>query len=118
LGRSPPGNASEYRHRTATDEGYDVTEETTEAPAYRYNGLAIYALVMGILSPLWLVFGLPWAIFAVLAILAGRRAKKEIDIAPYEMEGRSLATGAIVAGGVGLATALFIVVVLLTVPAT
>jgi len=98
--------------------GLELSKETPDAPAYRYNGLAIYALVMGILSPLWLVFGLPWAIFAVLAILAGRRAKNEIDTAPYPMEGRSLATSAIVAGGVGLGTAIFIVVVLLTAPAT
>jgi len=95
-----------------------LTETTPPAPAYRYNGLAIYALVMGILSPLWILFGLPWAIFAILAILAGLRAKREIDSAPHQMEGRSLAVSAIVAGGVGLGTAIFVLVVLLTAPAT
>ena len=96
--------------------GLEMADETTPTPVYRYNGLAIYALVMGVLSPLWLVFGLPWAVFAILAILAGLRAKREIDTAPYHMEGRSLAISAIVAGSVGLATALFILTVLLTVP--
>jgi hypothetical protein len=95
-----------------------VTEQPTPTPGYRYHGLAVYALVMGVLSPLWLVFGLPWAVFAVLAIFAGRRAKREIDEAPYEIEGRSLAVSAIVAGGVGLGTAIFILVVLLTAPAS
>ena len=93
-----------------------MADQTPEEPAYRYNGLAIYALVMGVLSPLWLVFGLPWVLLALLAILAGRRARKEIDTAPYPIEGRSLATSAIVAGGVGLATAIFVIIVLLTAP--
>jgi hypothetical protein len=95
-----------------------MPEETPPTPVYRYNGLAIFALVMGVLSPLWLVFGLPWAVFAILAIFAGLRAKREIDAAPYRIEGRSLAVAAIVAGGVGLGTAIFIVTVLLTVPAS
>ncbi len=95
-----------------------MPEETTPTPVYRYNGLAILALVMGVLSPPWLVFGLPWAVFAILAILAGLRAKREIDTAPYQMEGRSLAVAAIVAGRVGLGTAVFVVTVLLTVPAS
>lgn len=85
-------------------------------PVFRYNGLAIYALVTGILSPLWILFGLPWAVLAILAILAGIRAKKEIDADPNEMGGRSLAVGAIVAGGVGLGTAVFVLIVLLTAP--
>ena len=73
---------------------------------------------MGILSPLWILFGLPWAVFAILAILAGLRAKKEIDSAPNTMGGRSLAVGAIVAGGIGLGTAIFVLMVLLTTPPT
>lgn len=93
-----------------------MTDETDSAPGYRYNGLAIYALIMGVLSPLWLLFGLPWAVFAILAILAGLRARREIDNAPQEIQGRSLATGAIVAGGIGLTSALFILLVLLTAP--
>lgn len=93
-----------------------MTDQTPPAPAYRYNGLAIYALVMGILSPLWILFGLPWAVFAILAILAGLRAKREIDADPHEMGGRSLAVGAIVAGGVGLGTAIFVLIVVLTAP--
>ncbi|MGZ8755331.1 MAG: hypothetical protein ACXW15_09095 [Acidimicrobiia bacterium] len=44
------------------------------------------------------------------------RAKKEIDAATNEMEGRSLAVAAIVAGGVGLGTAIFVLIVLLTAP--
>lgn len=95
-----------------------MAEQPTPTSPYRYHGLAVYALVMGVLSPLWLVFGLPWAVFAILAIFAGLRAKREIDAAPYEIEGRSLAVSAIVAGGVGLGTALFILLVLLTAPAS
>ena len=93
-----------------------MTDQTP--PVFRYNGLAIYALVTGILSPLWILFGLPWAVFAILAILSGIRAKKEIDSAPNTMEGRSLAVGAIIAGGVGLGTAIFVLIVVLTAPAS
>jgi uncharacterized membrane protein YdbT with pleckstrin-like domain len=93
-----------------------MTENTRPEPAYRYHGLAIYALIMGVLSLLWLLFGLPWAILAILAILGGLRAKREIDSAPYKIEGRALATGAIVAGGVGLGTAMLVLLVVLTAP--
>jgi hypothetical protein len=93
-----------------------VTEETDSPPGFRYNGLAIYALIMSLLSLLWLLFGLEWAVFSILGILAGLRAKKEIESAAQPMEGRGLAIGAIVAGGVGLTSALFILLVLLTAP--
>lgn len=93
-----------------------MTDETDSAPGYRYNGLAIYALIMSLLSLLWLLFGLEWAIFSILGILAGLRAKNEIETAAQPMEGRGLAIGAIVAGGVGLGTAMLILLVVLTAP--
>lgn len=95
-----------------------MTDETTVPPAFRYSGLAIYSLVMGVLSLLWVLFGVAWAIFGLLAILAGRRAKAEIDMASYAMEGRMLAVIAVVTGSIGLITALFVLfVVLLSPPA-
>ena len=95
-----------------------MTDETTVPPAFRYSGLAIYSLVMGVLSLLWVLFGVAWATFGLLAILAGRRAKAEIDTASYEIEGRMLAVIAVVVGAVGLTTALFeLFVVLLNPPA-
>ena len=93
-----------------------MDEDANTQPAYRYNGLAIYALIMGVLSPLWIVFGLEWVTFGVLAVFAGLRARHEVDSAHGKIEGRSLATAAIIAGGFGLTTAVFILLVVLVTP--
>lgn len=68
------------------------------------HGLAITALVMGILG---LLFGpLP---FGILAIVFGRIAKREIAEEPDKWEGEGMATTGVVLGIVGLA--LFVIVV-------
>ncbi len=93
-----------------------MSEESDAQSPFRYHGLAVYSLVMGLLSPLWLWLGLPFGILGLLAVLAGLRARKEIDVFPGDLEGRRLATVGIVSGGVGFATALFVLLVLLTSP--
>jgi hypothetical protein len=82
----------------------------------RYSGLAVVSFILGALSPLWLVFGLAWGILGFLAVFAGRRAKKEIDLASTQLEGRSLANGGIVIGAIGFTTALFLLIVVVTSP--
>jgi len=49
----------------------------------------------------------------LIAFMAGRRARAEIDRAPSPMEGRSLATGAIFTGAAGFITSLYLLLVIL-----
>ncbi len=93
-----------------------MTDEPSPPPELRYSGLAVLSLVLGVLSPLWLLFGVAWGIFGFLAILSGRRARKEIALAPYGLQGRGLALGGIVTGAIGFITALFVLIVVVTAP--
>ncbi|MDH3261322.1 MAG: DUF4190 domain-containing protein [Acidimicrobiia bacterium] len=93
-----------------------MTDQPSPQSDLRYSGLAVTSLILGVLSPLWLVFGLAWGIFGFLAVFAGRRARKEIDLAPYKLEGRALAIGGIVTGAIGFTTALFLLIIVLTSP--
>ena len=82
----------------------------------RYSGLAVVSLILGVLSPLWFLFGVAWGVFGLLAFFAGRRAIHEINLAPYKLEGRGLATTGMIAGGIGFTTALFLLLVVATAP--
>jgi len=96
-----------------------VMTDLPAAPAeLRYSGLAVVSLILGGLSVLWLVFGVAWGIFGFIAVLAGRRARKEIDLSPWKLEGRALATVGIIVGAVGFATSAFLLIVITTNPST
>ena len=89
------------------------------APAeLRHSGLAVVSLILGGLSLLWFVFGVAWGVLGFIAVLAGRRARKEIDHSPRKVEGRALATGGIVTGAAGFATSAFLLIVIVTNPPT
>jgi len=93
-----------------------MTDPPPPPSELRYSGLAVVSLILGLLSQLWLVFGLAWGILGLLAVFAGRRAKKEIDFAPYKLEGRALATGGIVTGAIGFTFAMSLLIILVTAP--
>jgi len=93
-----------------------MTDLPSPPSELRYSGLAVVALILGVLSALWLVFGLAWGIFGFLAVFAGRRATKEIDLAPYKLEGRAWAVAGIVTGAIGFTTAMTLLIVIVTTP--
>lgn len=93
-----------------------MTDLPSPPPELRHSGLAVVALILGILSLLWWVFGVEWGIFGFMAVFAGRRAKKEISFSPYKLEGRALATGGIVTGALGFATATFLLILIVASP--
>lgn len=93
-----------------------MTDNPAPPSDLRYSGLAVVSLVLGALSPLWYWFGLAWGLLGFMAVFAGRRAKKEIDLAPYQLEGRALATGGIVTGALGFSTAFLVLLVVVTAP--
>jgi hypothetical protein len=93
-----------------------MTELPSPPSELRYSGLAVVSLILGVLSPLWFLFGVAWGIFGLVAVFAGRRARKEIDLAPYKLQGRALAIGGIVTGAIGFTTAMFVLIVVATAP--
>lgn len=93
-----------------------MTNPTDSPPELRYSGLAVVSLILGLLSLLWYVFGLAWGVLGFIAVLAGRRARTEIDRDPKSFEGRRLATVAIVTGTAGFITSLFLLAVILLNP--
>ena len=100
----------------ATAPGAVLTEPPDSSPVLRYNGLAVVSLILGVLSLLWYVFGLAWGVLGFIAVLAGRRARKEIDLGPEPVEGRALAMGGIVTGAAGFITSLLLLAVIMTNP--
>jgi hypothetical protein len=93
-----------------------MTEPPATPTGLRYSGLAVVSLILGTLSLLWYLFGIAWGIFGFIAVLGGRRARKEIDLHPQELEGRGLALGGIVTGAAGFITSLILLVLILTSP--
>ena len=93
-----------------------MTEPSDSPLELRYSGLAAVSLILGVLSLAWYVFGVAWGILGFIAVLAGRRARKEIDHDPREFEGRALAMGGIVTGAAGFITSLFLLLVIITSP--
>lgn len=98
----------------ATSPGAVLSEPPDSTPELRYNGLAVVSLILGVLSLLWYVFGLAWGVLGFMAVLAGRRARKEIDLGLGPLEGRSLAMGGIVTGAAGFITSLLLLAVIMT----
>jgi hypothetical protein len=89
----------------------------TDSPTdLRYSGLAVVSLILGVLSLLWFAFGIAWGVFGLVAVMAGRRARTEIDRSPDPLEGRSLATAAIFTGAAGFITSLFLLAVIMLNP--
>lgn len=93
-----------------------MTNPTDPPIQVQYSGLAVVSLILGLLSLLWYVFGLAWGVLGFIAVLAGRRARTEIDRDPESFEGRRLATAAIVTGAAGFITSLLLLAVILTNP--
>ena len=89
-----------------------MTGNPDSPPVVRYSGLAVVSLILGVLSLAWYVFGLAWGVLGFIAVLAGRRARTEIDRGPEELEGRALAMGGIVTGAAGFITSLFLLAVI------
>lgn len=100
----------------ATSPGAVLTEPPDSSAELRYNGLAVVSLILGVLSLLWYVFGLAWGVLGFIAVLAGRRARKEIDLGPEPLEGRALAMGGIVTGAAGFITSVFLLAIIMANP--
>jgi hypothetical protein len=78
--------------------------------AQQTNGLAIASMVLGIL---WI-----WGIGAILALVFGYRARRQIDQSGGRQGGRGMATAGVVLGWIGVAGAILIIVLFTVVAAT
>jgi len=74
------------------------------------NGYAVASLVLGIV---WL-----WPVGAVLAVIFGYKARREIDQSGGRQSGRGMAVAGIVLGWIGIAGGALLVALLITLGAT
>lgn len=85
--------------------GYNFAAGTPGTPPQvaipRTNGMAIAAMVLGII---WI-----YGIGAILALIFGYKARKEIDASGGMQTGRGMATAGIVLGWIGVAGAILLI---------
>ena len=85
--------------------GYDYRTSTTTLTAPpKYNGFAVASLVLGILWIYW--------VGAILAIVFGHIALRQIKASEGARTGRGLAIAGLVLGYIGLTTLLLVIVLL------
>lgn len=85
--------------------GYNFAAGVPGTPAYagapRTNGMAIASMVLGIV---WI-----YGIGAILALIFGYKARREIDASGGTQTGRGMATAGIVLGWIGIAGVLLMI---------